>query len=472
MHRTPSSRRRRSPPRRRGDRADALAGSRTRSSSGNDDLDRVALVGIHTRGVPLAQRLRRLIAERAGVERRRSASSTSPSTATTSTCAAARRRGTRSRSSARRRSTSRSRARPCVLVDDVLYTGRTIRAAIDALFDYGRPGARAARRARRPRPPRAADPPRLRRQEPADRARRAHPGAARRGRRGRPRPARPEPEEESPMADIRVMRDELLPPRQPPRRHLISIDDLDARRRRAAARDRAQLRALARARGEEAADAARPHGRQPLLRVLDAHARRASSSPRSASRADTMSIKAAGSSVDKGESLKDTALTLGAYDPDVIVIRHPQIGAPQLVARVHRRARRQRRRRQAPASDAGAARPLHDPATSSAGIEGLHVAIVGDVLHSRVARSLHPGARAVGAQRDARRPADADPARDRGAGLRGLARHRRDRATPTSSTSCACSASGWTRARTTCPRCASTRRAGASRPSGCARARR
>ena len=49
--------------------------------------------------------------------------------------------------------------------------------------------------------------------------------------------------------------------------------------------------------------------------------------------ADTMSIKAAGSSVDKGESLKDTALTLGAYDPDVIVIRHPQIGAPQLVAR-------------------------------------------------------------------------------------------------------------------------------------------
>ena len=38
--------------------------------------------------------------------------------------------------------------------------------------------------------------------------------------------------------------------------------------------------------------------------------------------------------MDKGESLKDTALTLGAYDPDVIVIRHPQIGAPQLVARV------------------------------------------------------------------------------------------------------------------------------------------
>ena len=40
--------------------------------------------------------------------------------------------------------------------------------------------------------------------------------------------------------------------------------------------------------------------------------------------ADTLSIKSSGSSVDKGESLKDTALTLSAYDPDVIVIRHPR----------------------------------------------------------------------------------------------------------------------------------------------------
>src|SRR4029079_2243465 len=49
--------------------------------------------------------------------------------------------------------------------------------------------------------------------------------------------------------------------------------------------------------------------------------------------ADTLTVKSIGSSVDKGESLKDTALTRVAYDPDVIVIRHPQIGAPQLVAR-------------------------------------------------------------------------------------------------------------------------------------------
>ena len=75
----------------------------------------------------------------------------------------------------------------------------------------------------------------------------------------------------------------------------------------------------------------------------------------------------------------------------------------------------------------------------------------------------------VGARDDARRPADADPARDRGDGLRGHVDDRRDRATPTSSTSCACSTSGCCRAPPTCPRCASTRRTGGSRRSGCGR---
>ena len=99
-----------------------------------------------------------------------------------------------------------------------------------------------------------------------------------------------------------------------------------------------------------------------------------------------MSIKAAGSSVDKGESLKDTALTLGAYDPDVIVIRHPQIGAPQLVARYT----------DAHVVNAGDGKHQHPTQAlldlytiqdELGRIEGVHVAIVGDVLHSRVARS-------------------------------------------------------------------------------------
>jgi aspartate carbamoyltransferase catalytic subunit len=99
-----------------------------------------------------------------------------------------------------------------------------------------------------------------------------------------------------------------------------------------------------------------------------------------------MSIKSSGSSVDKGESLKDTALTLGAYDPDVIVIRHPQIGAPQLVARFTG----------AHIVNAGDGKHQHPTQAlldvytiqqELGRIEGVHVAIVGDVLHSRVARS-------------------------------------------------------------------------------------
>ena len=46
-----------------------------------------------------------------------------------------------------------------------------------------------------------------------------------------------------------------------------------------------------------------------------------------------VSVKSAGSSVDKGESLKDTVATLSAYDPAAIVIRSPHAGAAGLVAR-------------------------------------------------------------------------------------------------------------------------------------------
>ena len=60
--------------------------------------------------------------------------------------------------------------RTIVIVDDVLYTGRTVRSAIDQIFDYGRPAKVQLARPRRPRPPRAPDPARLRRQEHADRA--------------------------------------------------------------------------------------------------------------------------------------------------------------------------------------------------------------------------------------------------------------------------------------------------------------
>jgi pyrimidine operon attenuation protein/uracil phosphoribosyltransferase len=104
----------------------------------NDDLDSVALVGIHTRGVPLAQRLRRLVEERSGVE-----------LALGQLDITFHRDDVHVRAgSAPRRAQPLVRdtkldfeleGRTVILVDDVLYTGRTIRAAIDALIEYGRP---------------------------------------------------------------------------------------------------------------------------------------------------------------------------------------------------------------------------------------------------------------------------------------------------------------------------------------------
>jgi pyrimidine operon attenuation protein/uracil phosphoribosyltransferase len=105
---------------------------------GNPDLDRVALVGIHTRGVPIAQRLRRLIREFSGEE------VASGSLDITFYRDDVQVRGGEPPRQAQPvvRSTRLDfplEGMTCVLVDDVLYTGRTIRAAIEALFHYGRP---------------------------------------------------------------------------------------------------------------------------------------------------------------------------------------------------------------------------------------------------------------------------------------------------------------------------------------------
>ena len=104
----------------------------------NEALDDVALVGIHTRGVPLAQRLRRLIAERSDVEVE------SGAVDITFYRDDVQIRGGEAPLHAQPvvRATQLDfplEGRTVILVDDVLYTGRTIRAAIEALFDYGRP---------------------------------------------------------------------------------------------------------------------------------------------------------------------------------------------------------------------------------------------------------------------------------------------------------------------------------------------
>ena len=105
----------------------------------NDDLEAVALVGIHTRGVPLAERLAELIEEQSGVEVALGAVDITFH---------------RDDRAAVGNGRNEDGAQPvvhatdldfplagttCVLVDDVLYTGRTIRAAIETLFAHGRP---------------------------------------------------------------------------------------------------------------------------------------------------------------------------------------------------------------------------------------------------------------------------------------------------------------------------------------------
>ena len=104
----------------------------------NDDLYEVALIGIHRRGVPLAHRLRRLIADRAGVELPLGQLDITFYRDDVQV------RGGEGPLHAQPlvRATTLDfplEGMTCVLVDDVLYTGRTIRAAIEALFDYGRP---------------------------------------------------------------------------------------------------------------------------------------------------------------------------------------------------------------------------------------------------------------------------------------------------------------------------------------------
>ncbi len=102
--------------------------------------------------------------------------------------------------------------------------------------------------------------------------------------------------------------------------------------------------------------------------------------------ADTISFASAGSSVSKGESLLDTARTLAAMAPDILVMRHASSGAPHFIARMCR------------SKVVNAGDGMHEHPTQAlldaftirerkGELEGLRIAILGDILHSRVARS-------------------------------------------------------------------------------------
>lgn len=112
--------------------------------------------------------------------------------------------------------------------------------------------------------------------------------------------------------------------------------------------------------------------------------------------ADTVNFTASGSSVSKGETLKDTAQNIEAMKIDMVVLRHVSAGAPHFLTRCV----------DAVVINAGDGAHEHptqallDMLTISdrfPSLEGLNVSIIGDILHSRVARSNIHGLLAVGA---------------------------------------------------------------------------
>jgi aspartate carbamoyltransferase catalytic subunit len=167
--------------------------------------------------------------------------------------------------------------------------------------------------------------------------------------------------------------------------HLISIEDLD---RAGIERILDRAESFAEVSGREIKKVPALRGRTVANLFYEASTRTSSSFELAAKRlsADVVSIRSIGSSVEKGESLKDTVQTLSAYDPAAIVIRSPYAGAAQLVAGW------------TPASVINAGDGKHEHPTQAlldvftlrrrlGALDGSRIWIVGDVMHSRVARS-------------------------------------------------------------------------------------
>jgi len=168
-------------------------------------------------------------------------------------------------------------------------------------------------------------------------------------------------------------------------RHLLSIDDLD---RGAIERVLARAASFAEVSGREIKKLPTLRGRRVLNLFYENSTRTRSSFEIAAKTlsADVTNFSPSGSSVAKGESLKDTVQTLSAYDPAAIVVRHPHAGAAAMVSRW------------TPAAVVNAGDGKHEHPTQAlldvytlhrrlGALDGKRVWIVGDIAHSRVARS-------------------------------------------------------------------------------------
>lgn len=179
-------------------------------------------------------------------------------------------------------------------------------------------------------------------------------------------------------------------------RNLLSIDDLD---REGIERICERAASFASFDEREIKKVPTLRGRTVVSLFYESSTRTSSSFELAAKRlsADVVSVKARGSSVDKGESLKDTIATLTAYEPEAIVIRSPEAGAAAMVARWT----------EAAVINAGDGK--HEHPTQALldvytlldrldSLEGKRIWIVGDVSHSRVARSCAKAFRVMGAE--------------------------------------------------------------------------
>jgi aspartate carbamoyltransferase catalytic subunit len=168
-------------------------------------------------------------------------------------------------------------------------------------------------------------------------------------------------------------------------KHLLSIDDLD---RAAIERIVSQAARFSEVADREIKKVPALRGRMVLNLFYEASTRTRSSFELAAKRlsADVVNFAASGSSVEKGESLKDTVLTLSAHKPDAIVLRTPWAGAAELVSRW------------CSAAIVNAGDGKHEHPTQAlldvytlrrrlGDMDGASIWIVGDVAHSRVARS-------------------------------------------------------------------------------------
>ncbi len=364
--------------------------------------DGLLLIGIQRRGVPLAQRIAAAIAENEGVDvpvgalditfYRDDLSMVAQQPVVKGT-----------------ELPMGIDGRTIILVDDVLYTGRTIRAAMDALVDFGRPQAiRLAvlvDRGHRELPIRAdhvgknvptsrEELVKVRLEETdgdrrgGDRARRRQPAGGRAG--------RVTDVMDGPVAtpEVVVPSVDVAPETQPVgwrHRHLLDVDGLSA----------ADLDLVMRTADAMREVLTRPITKVPALRgrnvtilFYEASTRTRVSFEVAAKNlsADVVNIAASTSSVTKGESLVDTVRTVEALGAQMLVMRHHVSGAPYLAAETFGGSVLN-------GGDGWHAHPTQalldlytmrarlGPAGGDLGVAGKKVVILGDVLHSRVARS-------------------------------------------------------------------------------------